>query len=152
MRARGKAEEVDAIGQATDVDLCVARGIAFGNFLSHAVVHLIGELGIASADKQGVADGVRIDGKFGLGLVDGIQELNDDAFRYGNTVGIFGHHAIGEETILADDLVSVSRFSGLTDFDTVAVNDVVDGTLRSSPSQGNAGVGSFSLQVLDRVE
>ena len=61
LRARGEAEEVDTLVHAADADLGVARDSAVGDFLTHAVVHLVAELGIAAVDKQGTVDGVGID-------------------------------------------------------------------------------------------
>ena len=130
----------------------VARGIAAGDFLSHAIEHLVAEIGVAATHIQGVVDGVGIDGKFSFVFDDGIEEFNDDAIRHRGTFGIFGHNAIGVEAIFADNVVSVSGLSRLGDFDAVTVNDVIDGTLRSIPSQGDACLGGFSLQILYGVE
>ena len=48
--ARGDVEEVDALGHAFHTDLFSVFGIAVGNHLTHAVVHCIAVLGIASVD------------------------------------------------------------------------------------------------------
>ena len=82
LRASGETEEVDTLSHVVDADLCVACGIAAGDLLSHAVEHLVAELGIAAVDKQGVVDRVGIDGKFSLVFADGIEEFNDDAIRH----------------------------------------------------------------------
>ena len=70
LSARGKAEEIDALGHVVDTDLRIARGITTGNLLTHAVEHLIAEFSIVTVNVQHVVHGVGIDCKFGSVLID----------------------------------------------------------------------------------
>lgn len=81
LRTRGQAQEVNALGHATDVDLSGAASAACGHLLAHAVEHRVAELGVAAVDGQGAAGGVGIDTKLGHFLSNAPFRLDDDAFR-----------------------------------------------------------------------
>ena len=121
LRARGEAQEVNALGQVAHIDLLRATTVAVGHHLTHAVVHHEAVVGIAATDVQHVADGVGIDAELGFILFNAIHKFDEDAFRSRQVAVDFGDHTIGVGH-LDVDFISIARLSGLSDFNTVAID------------------------------
>ena len=94
--ARGEAEEVNALGHAVNADLFSAFGNTLSHHLTHAIVHYIAVLGIATVDVKDTIGVVRINGKFSSNLFEAHFSLHVDTFWEGASILIIGNDAVGE--------------------------------------------------------